>query len=78
MAKKKQDEPDKLKIKLNGRVHVISDFTDFDCPFCVLAVTSGTNENDFGVVMHVVPMCRDFEEMNPEVFLKRAYSMMLN
>ena len=78
MAKKKTDEPEKLKIKLNGREHTISDFTDFSCPFCGLSVTSGTNENDFGVVMHVVPMCPEFEAMTPEVFLTRAYSMMLN
>lgn len=49
-----------------------SEMFSFECPFCEATVTCGEMKNGASLVSHPIPMCRQFEDNNADVYVKKC------
>lgn len=53
----------------------ITDGVDFVCPFCNAKCTASVEQ---GCVLHEVPMCEKYEQLEPADFLKAVNEKLAN
>lgn len=53
----------------------ITDGVDFICPFCQAKCTASVEQ---GGVIHMLPMCKEFEQLGPVEFLKAVNEKLAN
>lgn len=54
-----------------GETVLIEDKVQFVCPFCQKNASAGETDN-VPYVLHEQPMCKLFEELEPDVYLRRV------
>jgi len=56
----------------------IVEMVDFSCPFCNQIVSAGVHANDKSFLAHGIPMCKEFDTMEPDEFLQRCNELARN
>ena len=60
------------------KFEALEDHIDFDCPFCGEPVRAGSNPDGEGAVLHRMPMCEQFDKLDPFEFLQAVRSRLTN